>query len=409
MLKTWPLILSVSLVASCSYDYGSLQGGILGAGGGTGGVTASGGTRDMGGSSDVAGNGDASVSANGGTTSPPDAPFATGGSGGSAAGGVGGTTRGTVGLGGVSSIPSGGIGGATNLGGMSSSSSRASAGTISDGGSNVTGGTTSAGGSSATGGTALVGGSSVSGGTTSVGGGGVTGGTTSAGGSIRTGGVTTTTSSTQTGGTASSGGITSTGGSIIATTTVTFSSGKASGPMTGYGFVTLGALDVIDSPTCGTPAVPITSANLCATVPNWNSKTELCVTGLVPALPSPATGADFAANWGIQLGVNAKEPIAAIGKAFTTITINFTGLPATGLRAELHRSGDAAGATYCALLTSGTAMLLTSFNTACWDSTGTAFTAADAAKIDKVSIQVSSTTTAIPVTNLCITSITFGN
>ena len=54
-------------------------------------------------------------------------------------------------------------------------------------------------------------------------------------------------------------------------------------------------------------------------------------------------------------------------------------------------------------------MKLTSFNTACWDGSGTAFTADDAPLIDKVGIQVSSTKAAITVTNLCMKNITFGN
>jgi hypothetical protein len=54
-------------------------------------------------------------------------------------------------------------------------------------------------------------------------------------------------------------------------------------------------------------------------------------------------------------------------------------------------------------------MNLTSFNTACWDGSGTAFTADDASQIDKVGIQVSSTKAAITVSNLCLKSITFGN
>jgi hypothetical protein len=60
-------------------------------------------------------------------------------------------------------------------------------------------------------------------------------------------------------------------------------------------------------------------------------------------------------------------------------------------------------------LVSGTPIVLTSFNTVCWDpNNGTALTAADVAKIDKVGIQVSSITTAIAVTSLCMTSIVFG-
>jgi hypothetical protein len=52
---------------------------------------------------------------------------------------------------------------------------------------------------------------------------------------------------------------------------------------------------------------------------------------------------------------------------------------------------------------------LTSFNTACWDGSGTAFTEADAPLIDKVGIQVSSTKAQIEVANLCLHQIVFGN
>jgi hypothetical protein len=54
-------------------------------------------------------------------------------------------------------------------------------------------------------------------------------------------------------------------------------------------------------------------------------------------------------------------------------------------------------------------MNLTSFNTKCWDGSGTAFTAADAPLIDRVGVQVPSTKAAVTVTNLCINSVTFGN
>jgi hypothetical protein len=77
---------------------------------------------------------------------------------------------------------------------------------------------------------------------------------------------------------------------------------------------------------------------------------------------------------------------------------------------ELHRQGDPEATTYCATNSGpGVPVNLTSFNTACWDGSGTAFTADDASQIDKVGIQVSSTKAAITVSNLCLKSITFGN
>jgi len=191
--------------------------------------------------------------------------------------------------------------------------------------------------------------------------------------------------------------------------TVTFNQGVASGPMTGYGWVTLGASDSVSSPTCGTGSPTITSTNPCQKGTIWSSPTALCVTGAVPALPAVPTAADYTANWGLQVGVNAREPIAAMARSFSTIAINFSGSPVSDLRVELHRSGDAAGATYCfAGVRSEAAIELTNFNTKCWDGTGTALTTADVLTIDGVGLQVTSGTSAITVTNLCLNSIVFG-
>ena len=207
---------------------------------------------------------------------------------------------------------------------------------------------------------------------------------------------------TDTGGSAS-GGAVSGGGN-----TVTFSAGAAVGPMTGWGWIALGALDTATSPDCG--GTPITKAAPCLTSTSWNVTDALCITGTIPALPpAPVLQTDYDANWGLQIGVNANaDETIALGQSFSTIAVTVDGSPATGLRVELHRQGDPAATTYCATNT-GAAMNLTSFNTACWDGSGTAFTADDASQIDKVGIQVSSTKAAITVSNLCLKSITFGN
>ncbi len=194
----------------------------------------------------------------------------------------------------------------------------------------------------------------------------------------------------------------------VATTVITFNSGRGNGIMTGYGWVTLGASDTVTSPTCGATSAPITSASSCSTQTNWDSSTALCVTGSIPALPETPTQTDYTNNWGIQVGVNAKEPNAAIGQSFATIALNLSGTPTSGLRIELHRSGDAVGTTYCALWTSGDPVPLTSFNTECWNDGGVAMTAADVPNIDKVGLQVTSGAAPITVTDLCIQSIVFG-
>jgi hypothetical protein len=175
--------------------------------------------------------------------------------------------------------------------------------------------------------------------------------------------------------------------------------------MTGYGWVALGTADTISSPTCGTAT--ITNAAPCLTSTTWNSTTALCITGSVPALGTPP---DYTGNWGVSVGVNASATDGTgLGQPFTSITIAVTGLPSSGLLAMFHRSGDPDATSYCHALTSGIAMPLTSFSTTCYTpaSPGTAITAADVPKIDMISVRVSSGAVAIPVSNLCITGITF--
>ena len=194
-------------------------------------------------------------------------------------------------------------------------------------------------------------------------------------------------------------------GDASSTNIVTFNAGIGQGLMTGVGWVALGALDAISSPTCGPGKAAITSLTPCVVTPNWSSATAICVTGSIPALGATP---DHTNNWGIQVGVNAAEPNRAIGKPFSKITLNLSGTPSSGLRAMVHRYGDPDGTAYCAAdITSGSAIQLTRFNTKCWDKSGVAFTAADVLMIDKVSVQVSSTNRAIAVEDLCIKSIVF--
>jgi hypothetical protein len=186
---------------------------------------------------------------------------------------------------------------------------------------------------------------------------------------------------------------------------VTFASGKAVGAMVGYGWVALGSSDFITDPTCG--GATITNANPCATSTTWNSTTALCMTGSLPALGDPP---DYTNNWGLAVGVNATNPPGGgLGQTYTSVAITVTGSPTSGLLAIAHRKSDPEGTTYCAALASGAAITLTSFNTKCYDSPpdGTYLTAADVPNIDQIKVQVSSTNSAITVTNLCISGITF--
>jgi hypothetical protein len=211
--------------------------------------------------------------------------------------------------------------------------------------------------------------------------------------------------STAKGGTAS----TTTSGTIKTGTgtEVTFAKGKGVGAMVGYGFVAMGSADTVSSPTCGTTETEITAAAPCKTNTNWSAEDSLCITGEIPIVVDD----DYDSNWGMSVGLNATDPATAgLGQAFKSITISVTGTPLTGLRAKVHRLSDTDAVDYCATLKPGVAMPLTSFTRTCYDAAkpGTALTAADVLKIDKVQVQVpSSATAAITVSELCITGITF--
>ena len=190
---------------------------------------------------------------------------------------------------------------------------------------------------------------------------------------------------------------------------VCFSNGKAQGRMTGWGWVALGAHDTLTDPTCDTDRHAITFAQPCvASIPNWNAPDALCITGTIPALAAAPVQSDYDQNWGVQVGLNASDPDGtSLGKAYTSVSFVTTGLPATGLRAVLHRKGDPAGTLYCANMSSGVLIPLTAFNTGCWEGTGTNLTMADVPLIDKLAVQVSSAQVAIAVSNLCLTEILF--
>lgn len=188
--------------------------------------------------------------------------------------------------------------------------------------------------------------------------------------------------------------------------TVTIRDGQALGAMSGYGWVALAALDTVTSPTCG--GVALTAATPCLSGMQWSRPNALCVSGYIPALPAGATDTDFDTNWGIAVGVNAGPAGHAIGRPFATIAFDVSGTPTVGLRAKVHRKGDPAEIDYCLDVLPSVPVSLTSFNTRCWDGTGTFLAAADVPLIDVVGVQVPSRSTAITVTDLCFAGVTFG-
>jgi hypothetical protein len=163
----------------------------------------------------------------------------------------------------------------------------------------------------------------------------------------------------------------------------------------------------------------------------WNKTDQLCITGAMPVVAA----ADYKHNWGLQIGMNTSAPPAAEGgqtfgemhpgASYSSIAFTYTGdvTPTnTAIRLILHTKGMAADCSdnpYCATVTaSGKVIPLSSFNTACWDGSGTDFDPAAAddgthlnglQNIDKIGIQISSDDKkAYTVTNFCVQSIVFG-
>jgi hypothetical protein len=272
----------------------------------------------------------------------------------------------------------------------------------SGGGLAATGGTTGHAGATGAGGALVVGGAIGTGGPSPTGGQVRTGGVIGAGGLGRTGGVQSAGGSGGRGGSpGGAGGSGAVGGNRDV---ITFAEGRAQGLMSGYGWVALGALDTVTSPTCA--GEPIASGVFCGADWVWSSRNALCVTGTVPALPRSPSVADYDANWGILVSAEATDPSGgAWGYSFQSVTFNLSGLPSSSLRAVVHRKGDAEGENYCATLSPGTAISFAAFNSACWDGSGMNLQAEDVPTLDWMGIQVVSGFSAVSIRNLCLTSI----
>lgn len=210
---------------------------------------------------------------------------------------------------------------------------------------------------------------------------------------------------------------------------VNFCGGKAQGVMNGYAYIALGKQDTATDPICA-PNSDDTSTTRAITAagtdpgpcPNtgttlWKNSGDLCISGTIPKV----VGGDYTSNWGLQIGVNTVDPPATsagngtLNQSYSTIALTYTGTVSptnTAIRAVIHLVSMAEDADpYCATIqSSGKAMNLTSFNTACWDGSGTMLTADDVKNIDKIGIQISSDiTNEYSVTDFCLTGIQFGN
>jgi hypothetical protein len=117
---------------------------------------------------------------------------------------------------------------------------------------------------------------------------------------------------------------------------------------------------------------------------------------------------DYAINWGILVGAATRDPVRGIGVGYRTITLTVTGWESGRLLAVVHLADDPCNVVYCAEMTSGVPIKLSSFNTECFFGSGTDLSLADLAKIDKVAVQVPSRRTAVTLSNFCLTKIDFG-
>jgi hypothetical protein len=178
---------------------------------------------------------------------------------------------------------------------------------------------------------------------------------------------------------------------------VTFMDDVAQGGMSGPGWVALGASDVLLYPIC----LRQTGTDRC-NADGWDSTTNLCASAYLPSTSSPIAED----NWGLEIGADVASPNAPLGRSYGSISVIFTGKPSSNLRIVLHRSGDPATTTYCQdQVQSGSSYHLTGFNTLCQDGSGAQFAVSDAALIDQIGLQVTASTSAIAVSNLCLGSI----
>ena len=202
------------------------------------------------------------------------------------------------------------------------------------------------------------------------------------------------------------------GQSLVAT----FVSGRAQGALSGYGLVSLGVIDSVTSPTCNgmqiggiSPSMPpVTFNSTCRpSAITWGSATGLCVSGTIPGWSSNPSYVDYMIDWGVLVGVATREPVQELGIAYSSITLTVSGWNSDVLFAVLHLADDANNLTYCARMTSGNSVKLSSFNTECLFGNGNSLCDKDLERIDKIGVQVPSSQSPITLSDFCLTKIEF--
>ena len=196
----------------------------------------------------------------------------------------------------------------------------------------------------------------------------------------------------------------------------TFVSGRGQGAMSGYGYVSLGVVDSVTSPTCNGMQIgglapstpPVTFNSTCRPSGiTWGSATGLCVSGSIPGWSSHSSYINYMIDWGIMVGAAVREPVQAIGVSYRSIALTVSGWDADSLFAVVHLADDASNLTYCAWMRSVEAIDLSSFNTECFFKSGTSLAADDVQRIDKVGVHVSSDQSEITLSDFCLTKVEF--
>jgi hypothetical protein len=219
------------------------------------------------------------------------------------------------------------------------------------------------------------------------------------------------------GGIADTAGASAAGGSSGSTTapgcaenSICFRDGHAVGLFTGWAWADLDEVSTLQSPTCGPEMRPIISRTSCASPINWNKSDALCLSGLIPAIVTMGE----AYQWGMAIGVNAREPSDAVGPSladFRSITFDFSGAPKTNIRAVLRRKGDPGWNTYCLdPVTSGKTYALTKFSPKCWENSSIEYlTPADLPTIDQIGLEVDAGMVDVRLDDFCFKEVRFGN
>jgi hypothetical protein len=200
------------------------------------------------------------------------------------------------------------------------------------------------------------------------------------------------------------------GKSLVAT----FVAGRAQGALSGYGSVSLGVVDSVTSPTCNgmqiggvTPSMPpVTFNSTCRpSAITWGTATGLCASGTIAGWSANPSYVDSMIDWGILVGVATGEPVQALGVAYDSITLTVSGWSSGTLFAVVHLADDASNLTYCARMTSGNSIKLSSFNTECFFGNGKSLCDSDMERIDKIGVQVPSSQSPSTLSDFCLTQI----